>query len=89
MRAAMPGFIAKKLCPQLVIVSTHFNKYRAASKEVGTVLAQYDPQYCAMGLDEAFLDITDCVLKRHETEKQKDTCIDQSEQGTQSPVVRR
>jgi len=27
-RAAMPGFIAKKLCPQLVIVPPNFQKYR-------------------------------------------------------------
>jgi len=33
-RAAMPGFIAKKLCPALVIVPTNFDRYRAASKEV-------------------------------------------------------
>lgn len=33
-RAAMPGFIAKKLCPNLVIVPTNFDKYRAVSSEV-------------------------------------------------------
>lgn len=33
-RAAMPGFIAKKLCPNLVIVPTNFTKYRAVSDEV-------------------------------------------------------
>lgn len=33
-RAAMPGFIAKKLCPNLVIVPTDFDKYRAVSTEV-------------------------------------------------------
>ena len=27
-RAAMPGFIALKLCPQLLIVPTNFDKYR-------------------------------------------------------------
>ncbi|KAK0143868.1 DNA polymerase kappa [Merluccius polli] len=32
-RAAMPGFIAKKLCPNLVIVPTNFDKYRAVSNE--------------------------------------------------------
>ena len=34
-RAAMPGFIALKLCPQLVIVDTNFAKYRAVSQQVG------------------------------------------------------
>lgn len=35
-RAAMPGFIAKKLCPGLIIVPTNFDKYRAVSEEVRT-----------------------------------------------------
>lgn len=33
-RAAMPGFIAKKLCPNLIIVPLNFDKYREVSKEV-------------------------------------------------------
>lgn len=33
-RAAMPGFIAKKLCPHLVIVPLNFDKYRAVSAQV-------------------------------------------------------
>lgn len=32
----MPGFIAKKLCPDLIIVPLNFDKYRAVSKEVRT-----------------------------------------------------
>ncbi|KAF3850921.1 hypothetical protein F7725_012693 [Dissostichus mawsoni] len=32
-RAAMPGFIAKRLCPNLIIVPTNFDKYRAVSEE--------------------------------------------------------
>jgi len=27
-RSAMPGFIAKQLCPELIIVPVHFDKYR-------------------------------------------------------------
>lgn len=34
-RSAMPGFIAKKLCPQLKIVHGSFDKYREASSAVG------------------------------------------------------
>lgn len=33
-RAAMPGFIAKKLCPHLTIVPLNFEKYGKVSKEV-------------------------------------------------------
>uniref|UniRef100_A0A8C6QV12 DNA polymerase kappa n=1 Tax=Nannospalax galili TaxID=1026970 RepID=A0A8C6QV12_NANGA len=57
-RAAMPGFIAKRLCPQLIIVPPNFDKYRAVSKEVKDILAEYDPNFMAMSLDEAYLNIT-------------------------------
>eukprot|EP00794_Sanderia_malayensis_P020641 gene20641-22676_t len=57
-RAAMPGFIAKKLCPHLKIIPTHFEKYKNVSSQVRMILAEYDPQFCGMGLDEAYLDIT-------------------------------
>ena len=43
-RAAMPGFIGKKLCPELVIIPTNFEKYTAVSKQVRQVLADYDPK---------------------------------------------
>ncbi|CAG8608678.1 13131_t:CDS:10 [Ambispora gerdemannii] len=58
-RSAMPGFIAKKLCPLLILVPCHFEKYTEVSKEVQKVFAQYDPQFSAMSLDEAYLNITD------------------------------
>jgi len=33
-RSAMPGFIAKQLCPHLGLVPCHFEKYEAASAQV-------------------------------------------------------
>lgn len=57
----MPGFIAKKLCPDLVIVPLHFAKYQAASKLVREILVKYDPHFCPMGLDESYLDLTKFV----------------------------
>ena len=50
-RAAMPGFIAKKLCPNLVIVKGNYDKYRAVSKVVGEILLEYDPQYSQAGIE--------------------------------------
>lgn len=64
-RAAMPGFIARKLCPKLVIVRPNFDKYKAVSAVVGAVFARYDPGYAAMSLDEAYLDITDFLANDH------------------------
>ncbi|XP_014350448.1 DNA polymerase kappa isoform X2 [Latimeria chalumnae] len=63
-RAAMPGFIAKKLCPGLIIVPLNFEKYRAVSKEVQEILAGYDPNFLTMSLDEAYLDITEHLKQR-------------------------
>ncbi|KAG2188881.1 hypothetical protein INT44_004021 [Umbelopsis vinacea] len=58
-RSAMPGYIALKLCPQLKIVPLNFSKYREASAKVRSVFEQYDPHYCPMSLDEAYLNITE------------------------------
>ncbi|XP_053726482.1 DNA polymerase kappa [Synchiropus splendidus] len=63
-RAAMPGFIAKKLCPELVIVPTNFDKYRAVSHEIREIFADYDPHFQPMSLDEAYLDFTDHLEQR-------------------------
>ncbi|NWW23228.1 POLK polymerase, partial [Falcunculus frontatus] len=63
-RAAMPGFIAKRLCPHLTIVPLNFEKYSKVSKEVREVLAEYDPNFMPMGLDEAYLNITEHLQER-------------------------
>ncbi|XP_027527266.1 DNA polymerase kappa isoform X3 [Neopelma chrysocephalum] len=63
-RAAMPGFIAKKLCPHLTIVPLNFEKYGKVSKEVREILAEYDPNFMPMGLDEAYLNITEHLEER-------------------------
>ncbi|CAH1254928.1 POLK [Branchiostoma lanceolatum] len=63
-RAAMPGFIGKKLCPDLVIVPTNFDKYRTVSRQVRDVLRQYDPNFAPMSLDEAYMDLTDYLELR-------------------------
>jgi DNA polymerase kappa len=58
-RAAMPGFMAKKLCPHLVFVRPKFDKYQAAAEEVRLVFASVDANFVSRGLDEASLDATD------------------------------
>ncbi|XP_010581130.1 PREDICTED: DNA polymerase kappa isoform X1 [Haliaeetus leucocephalus] len=63
-RAAMPGFIAKKLCPHLTIVPLNFEKYGKVSKEVREILTEYDPNFMPMGLDEAYLNITEHLEER-------------------------
>ncbi|KRX47222.1 Coronin-like protein cor-1 [Trichinella murrelli] len=63
-RAAMPGFIGKKLCPQLTIVPCNFEKYSAISREVKNILKLYDPNMCSASLDEAYMDVTEYLVLR-------------------------
>ncbi|KAL7002905.1 DNA-directed DNA polymerase [Sarracenia purpurea var. burkii] len=63
-RAAMPGFIARKLCPELVFVPTDFKKYTYYSDLTRKVFWKYDPNFMAASLDEAYLDITNICKER-------------------------
>ncbi|KAF8320716.1 DNA/RNA polymerase [Clavulina sp. PMI_390] len=58
-RSGMATFIAKKLCPHLVIVRAHYQKYVEKSKQVMDVLKTFDPDMCIMGQDEAYLTLND------------------------------
>ena len=57
-RAAMPGFIARRLCPELVFVTPDFQKYTKASQATRNIFRDFDPDFEAGSLDEAYLDIT-------------------------------
>ncbi|WCJ17970.1 DNA polymerase kappa [Euphorbia peplus] len=63
-RAAMPGFIARKLCPELIFVPVDFKKYTHYSNLTRKVFEKYDPRFMAASLDEAYLDITDVCNQR-------------------------
>jgi len=60
-RSAMPGFIALKLCPELVIIPPHFDKYKVAAEESRTVFRRYDEGMSAGSLDEAYLNLSQHV----------------------------
>ncbi|TLS28640.1 hypothetical protein PpBr36_01882 [Pyricularia pennisetigena] len=57
-RSGMAGFVAKKLCPDLVFIKPNFEKYTAKAQEVRKVLAKYDPRFESASIDEAYLNIT-------------------------------
>ncbi|KAD3066390.1 hypothetical protein R6Q59_019429 [Mikania micrantha] len=63
-RAAMPGFIACKLCPELIFVPTDFKKYTYYSDLTRKVFQEYDPNFMAASLDEAYLDITNVCKEK-------------------------
>uniref|UniRef100_A0ACD6A5E2 Uncharacterized protein n=1 Tax=Avena sativa TaxID=4498 RepID=A0ACD6A5E2_AVESA len=63
-RAAMPGFIGCKLCPNLVFVRPNFERYTHYSELARKVFQRYDPNFFATSLDEAYLDITAVCVER-------------------------
>ncbi|XP_074598797.1 DNA polymerase kappa-like [Brevipalpus obovatus] len=62
-RAAMAGFIAKKLCPDLILIKCNFQKYSKESEKIMSVLRQYDPNILIMSCDEAYLNLTSYVVE--------------------------
>lgn len=66
-RSGMAGFVADKLCPQLIHVPLNFEKYTAKAKEVRAVLEQYDPRFESASIDEAYLNVTE-YCKEHNME---------------------
>lgn len=67
-RAAMAGFIGKKLCPELLIIKPNFSKYKEASNKVMAIIEEYDPQMRSASLDEAYFDLTNYVVAKFSKE---------------------
>lgn len=64
-RSGMAGFVARRLCPQLVMLPLNFGKYNAKAKEIREILAEYDPRFESASIDEAYLNITEyCRLNQ-------------------------
>ena len=51
--------VAKRLCPQLIIVEPHFQKYKAVSAQLHEIFHDYTDLIEPISLDEAFLDVTE------------------------------
>lgn len=57
--SAMAMAQAKRRCPQLIVVPTHFEKYKEVSQQIHAVFHEYTDLVEPISLDEAFLDVTD------------------------------
>ena len=51
--------VAKRLCPQLIIVEPHFQRYKEVSAQLHTIFHEYTDLVEPISLDEAFLDVTE------------------------------
>lgn len=49
------GFIAKKLCPELIMVNHHFDHYMDISRKIMKIFREYDPNMFTAGCDEGYL----------------------------------
>jgi DNA polymerase-4 len=56
--SAQPMVVAKRLCPQAVIVRPRFSRYREVSNRMFEILESFTPQIEPISIDEAFLDLT-------------------------------
>lgn len=50
---------AHRLCPSLVVVEPHFDKYKAVSMQIRDIFKDYTDLIEPLSLDEAYLDVTD------------------------------
>jgi DNA polymerase-4 len=57
-RSAMPGSIARRRCPHLVVLPGDHVEYAEVSAHVRQVLDRYTPLVEPLALDEAFLDVS-------------------------------
>ncbi len=58
LRAGMPIWKARRLCPQAIFLAGSFHRYRKVSDGFMEILGSFSPFLEPLGLDEAFLDMT-------------------------------
>jgi DNA polymerase IV len=60
-RAGMPGWRARQLCPSLRVVDGHYDQYQRLGDQVIDVLRDFTPWVERISIDEAFLDVAGTV----------------------------
>lgn len=59
--SAMSSAMARKRCPELIIVRPAMEKYREASLQIHDIFKQYTDLIEPLSLDEAYLDVSECT----------------------------
>ena len=60
--SAMSMAQAIKLCPHLIVIPGRFNVYKEVSGQIHQIFKRYTNLIEFVSLDEAYLDVTDCLL---------------------------
>jgi len=63
--SAMPLFLAKQKCPDLVIVEPHFSLYKNLSQSFFEIIGQYSSQLEVASIDECYVDMTSYITHHH------------------------
>ncbi len=58
-RSGMPLYKARRLCPQAIFLQVNLNRYQEASTKFMKILTDFSPIIEPLGLDEAYLDVTE------------------------------
>ena len=64
--SAMPVFIAKKKCPQLIIVESDFELYHRKSNDFFNIIKRYSPIIEVASVDECYVDLTNAIINENE-----------------------
>ena len=56
-RSAMPSMVARRLCPNLIILPGRFDRYEVYSRKFHDIIADLTPDFEPLGLDEVFCDL--------------------------------
>lgn len=57
--SAMPTYLAKEKCPELIIVNPHFDLYKRISNEFFSIVQEYSKIIQIASIDECYVDMTD------------------------------
>ena len=57
-RSALPSVTAMRKCPELIFVPPRFDVYRAVSRQIHAIFAEFTDLIEPLALDEAYLDVT-------------------------------
>jgi DNA polymerase-4 len=79
--SATPAERARRLCPQAVFIPPDFDHYRARSREVMAVLQDHVERVEVVGLDEAYLDLSEFERPRAAARRVKATVTDRTGLG--------
>ena len=60
-RSGMPGRRALQLCPDLIFVGGHFDRYQRLGDAAIGVLSDFTPSIERISIDEAFADVAGCT----------------------------